>query len=37
MPQSYAATPAKAVLLLVSNNGSLSALGLIPMQNTKTS
>jgi len=38
MPQAYEVTPANAVLLLVSDsNGSLSALDLIAMHNTKTS
>ena len=38
MPQAYKATPPKAVLLLVSDsNGSLAALDLIAMHNTKTS
>ena len=38
MPQDYAVTPPNAVLILVSDsNGSLSALDLIAMHNTKTS
>ena len=38
MPQAYEVTPANAVLLLeLDSNGSLSALDLITMHNTKTS